>query len=219
MVALSTRRIFPFRRLRSCAASFVLAPQLWFDWERHLGCTDPDGMARFIECPNLIFQTTGYDGAAILPWWDAFGIEYELLDDHTLDVIAAADQLFVVMTADLSCLKNVRLLIETMSQIGVPAERLALVLNRNKAFTGISIRSAESVLKRQIDHHVVNDYRTAISSLNSGATFMLNRPDVTRRCAECRGPRTAKTGSSRPSKIRETSASKSPKAKWTGWIR
>lgn len=56
------------------------AAHLWFDWAAHLGCVDPDGMARFIECPNLIFQTTGYDGLAILPWWDRFGIEYELLD-------------------------------------------------------------------------------------------------------------------------------------------
>ena len=43
------------------------AAQMWFDWEGHLGCVDPDGMARFIECANLIFQTTGYDGTPILP--------------------------------------------------------------------------------------------------------------------------------------------------------
>lgn len=61
------------------------AAQMWFDWEGHLGCVDPDGMARFIECPNLILQTTGYDGTAILPWWDAFGIEYELLDADALE--------------------------------------------------------------------------------------------------------------------------------------
>ena len=51
---------------------------MWFDWEGHLGCVDPDGMARFIDCPNLIFQTTGYDGTPILPWWDEFGIPYEI---------------------------------------------------------------------------------------------------------------------------------------------
>ena len=45
------------------------------------------------------------------------------LDDHCLDVIAAADRLLVVMTADLSCIKNVRLVLETMTQIGVPDER------------------------------------------------------------------------------------------------
>jgi sarcosine oxidase subunit beta len=60
------------------------AAQMWFDWEGHLGCVDPDGMARFIECANLIFQTTGYDGAPILPWWDEFGIEYEVLDSAQL---------------------------------------------------------------------------------------------------------------------------------------
>jgi sarcosine oxidase, subunit beta len=60
------------------------AAQRWFDWEGHLGCVDPDGMARFIELGNLIFQTTGYDGATILPWWDRFGIEYELLDAAAL---------------------------------------------------------------------------------------------------------------------------------------
>ncbi|CAN5663874.1 response regulator [soil metagenome] len=99
------------------------------------------------------------------------------LDDHALDVIGAADQLMVVMTADLSCIKNVRLLLETMAQIGVPDERMALVLNRNKAFTGISIKSAESVLRRTIAHQVVNDYRTAISALNNGRPFMDDHAD------------------------------------------
>jgi pilus assembly protein CpaE len=98
-------------------------------------------------------------------------------DDHTLDVIGAADQLVVVMTADLSCVKNVRLVLETMAQLQVPEERLMLVLNRANAFTGISPKSVESVLKRPIAHQIVNDYRSAISSLNSGTPFMASRPD------------------------------------------
>ncbi len=99
------------------------------------------------------------------------------LDDHMLDVIGAADRLVVVMTADLSCVKNVRLVLATMAQLGVPDERLLLVLNRANAFTGISNKSVESVLRRHIAKQIVNDYRSAISSLNSGTPFMLNRPD------------------------------------------
>ncbi len=99
------------------------------------------------------------------------------LDDQTLDVIGAADQLIVVMTADLSCLKNVRLMLETMAQLGVPNERLRLVLNRSNAFTGISVKSVESVLRRHIAQQIGNDYRSAISSLNSGTPFMLNKAD------------------------------------------
>ena len=99
------------------------------------------------------------------------------LDEHMLDVIGTADKLVVVLTADLSCLKNVRLVLGTMAQLGVPNERLMLVLNRANAFTGISARSVESVLKRNIAQQIVNDYRSAISSLNSGTPFMVNRPD------------------------------------------
>jgi pilus assembly protein CpaE len=99
------------------------------------------------------------------------------LEDNMLDVIGAADRLVVVLTADLSCLKNVRLVLETMAQLGVPDERLALVLNRANAFTGISAKSVESVLKTQITQQIINDYRSAISSLNSGTPFMSNKPD------------------------------------------
>ena len=56
------------------------AAQMWFDWEAHLGVVDPDGMARFIGCDNLIFRTTGYDGTGMTPWWDEFDIPYEELD-------------------------------------------------------------------------------------------------------------------------------------------
>jgi len=100
------------------------------------------------------------------------------LDDNSLDVIGAADRLFVVMTADLSCLKNVRLMLETMNQIGTPADKVELLLNRSNAFTGINVRSIEGVLKRSVQYQVVNDYRAAIGALNSGDPFMVHRSDT-----------------------------------------
>lgn len=99
------------------------------------------------------------------------------LDDHSLDVLSTADLLFVVMTADLSCIKNVRLVLETLSQIGVPASRVQLFMNRSNAFTGISVKSVEGVLRRPVLHQVVNDYRVAISALNSGEPFMQRHGD------------------------------------------
>ena len=63
------------------------------------------------------------------------------------------------------------------ASLGLPNERLVLVLNRSNAFTGISAKSVENVLKRPIAQQIGNDYRSAISSLNSGTPFMVNRPD------------------------------------------
>jgi pilus assembly protein CpaE len=98
-------------------------------------------------------------------------------DETNLDTITAADTLFVVMTADLSCLKNVRLVLETMTQLGVPREKVQLILNRSNAFTGIAVKDAENVLKRKIEFQVVNEYRAAISALNSGSPFMFTKSD------------------------------------------
>jgi hypothetical protein len=81
------------------------------------------------------------------------------------------------MTADLSCLKNVRLILETVGHLGWPAARVQLVLNRSNAYTGINVKNAEGALKRRIDHQVLNEYRGAISALNSGAPFMFTKAD------------------------------------------
>jgi pilus assembly protein CpaE len=99
------------------------------------------------------------------------------LDDVNLGVLEAAETMFVVMTADLSCLKNVRLVLETISHLGYEAEKIQLVLNRSNAFTGINVKNAEGALKRTIDHQIVNEYRGAISALNTGAPFMLTKAD------------------------------------------
>jgi pilus assembly protein CpaE len=99
------------------------------------------------------------------------------LDDVNLGVFEAAEIVFVVMTADLSCLKNVRLILETMNHLGYPNEKVHLVLNRSNAFTGINVKNAEGALRRTIDHQVVNEYRGAISALNTGAPFMFTKAD------------------------------------------
>jgi pilus assembly protein CpaE len=99
------------------------------------------------------------------------------LDDVNLGIIEAAETVFVVMTADLSCLKNVRLVLETIGHLGYAAEKVQLVLNRSNAFTGINVKNAEGALKRSIEHQVVNEYRGAISALNSGAPFMFTKAD------------------------------------------
>ncbi|MEO8469221.1 MAG: response regulator [Chloroflexota bacterium] len=99
------------------------------------------------------------------------------LGDLTLSVLDHADQIYIVMTADLSCLKNVRLALEALARIGYEGSKVKLLLNRSNAFTGISVQAAEGVLKRKFEHKVANEYRVAISAQNSGAPFSHTKPD------------------------------------------
>ena len=93
------------------------------------------------------------------------------------------------------------------------------MLNRSNAFTGINVKNAESALKRPIDHQIINEYRGAISALNSGAPFMFSKADsplgrslldfaraidkaaATGDGAAARGPQTARSGARRPGAI------------------
>jgi pilus assembly protein CpaE len=99
------------------------------------------------------------------------------IDDFNLQLFDEADLIFVVMTADLSCLKNVRLVLQTMDSLGYERGKIQLVLNRSNAYTGINVDNAESALGRKIDYQIINEYRGAIGALNSGEPFMSSRPD------------------------------------------
>lgn len=103
----------------------------------------------------------------------------QTIDDFNLQLFDEADVIYVVMTADLSCLKNVRLVLETMDSLGYEKDKVQLVLNRSNAYTGINLGNAESALGRTIDYQIINEYRGAISALNSGEPFMSSRPDST----------------------------------------
>ncbi len=99
------------------------------------------------------------------------------LDEVNLRIFDAAQAIFVVLTADLASLKNVRIVLETLSNLAYDRARVKLVLNRSTAFTGINVKNAESALRHRIDLQVVNDYRGAISALNSGEPVLEGRPD------------------------------------------
>ena len=100
------------------------------------------------------------------------------LDEATLRVFDSARTVVVVMTADLPSIKNVRLLLGTVESLGYDREKLQLILNRSGAMTGINVRSVEAALDRPIGHHIVNDYRTAMTAVNRGAPFMFDTPDA-----------------------------------------
>jgi pilus assembly protein CpaE len=102
----------------------------------------------------------------------------QAIDDFNLHLFDEADVIYVVMTADLSCLKNVPLVLDTMVSLGYEQNKVQLVLNRSNAYTGINVSNAESALGRKIDFQIINEYRGAISALNSGEPFMSSRADA-----------------------------------------
>jgi pilus assembly protein CpaE len=138
------------------------------------------------EAADIVMERQHNEPASLTGLLDIFRRLYDYtiidmvktIDDFNLQLFDEADVIFVVMTADLSCLKNVRLVLETMDHLGYEKAKVKLVLNRSNAYTGINVNNAESALNRKVDHQVINEYRGAISALNSGEPFMSSRPDT-----------------------------------------
>ncbi len=63
------------------------AAAMWHDWERHLGVSDPDGMARFTRTGMCIFNTPDDNTARIRRLWDEVGIAYTVAGIDELRVL------------------------------------------------------------------------------------------------------------------------------------
>jgi pilus assembly protein CpaE len=125
---------------------------------------DPNALSNVVSLMRQMYDYTLIDMA-------------RTLDDFNLHLFDECDAIFLVVTADLSSLKNVRSVLKTMESLQYKSEKTQLVLNRSNAFTGINVANAESALGRKIDFEIINEYRSAIAALNSGAPFMASRPD------------------------------------------
>ena len=76
---------------------------------------------------------------------------------------------------------------------GYPAAKVQLVLNRSNAFTGINVKNAEGALRRTIDHQIVNEYRGAISALNTGRAVHVHQGRFGARAVACSSSRRPST--------------------------
>lgn len=92
--------------------------------------------------------------------------------------ILASDQVMLVANPDVPCLRNLQRLRDMVRLVGVPDERLRIVLNRTSDLEVLSVRQIEQALGRHVDHSFTSDYRTVAAALNTGVPVAWVRPSV-----------------------------------------
>ncbi|HET6381272.1 MAG TPA: response regulator [candidate division Zixibacteria bacterium] len=102
-----------------------------------------------------------------------------VLNDHTLAVMDAADQIVVLTALEITTIKNVRLFLEVADQLEYDRSKIRLVINRSDAAQGIRINDLEASIRRPIDGTVVSDGRLAVLAVNRGVPFVVSHPDGT----------------------------------------
>ena len=99
------------------------------------------------------------------------------LNDHTLGVLDAADQILVVAALEITTIKNVRLFLEVADQLDYERSKMRLVINRSDAAQGIRISDVEASIRRTIDGTIVSDGRLAVLAVNRGVPFVVSHPE------------------------------------------
>jgi pilus assembly protein CpaE len=99
------------------------------------------------------------------------------LNDHTLGVLDAADQILVVAALEITTIKNVRLFLEVADQLDYERSKMRLVINRSDASQGIRISDVEASIRRSIDGTIVSDGRLAVLAVNRGVPFVVSHPE------------------------------------------
>ncbi len=98
--------------------------------------------------------------------------------DSTLAILDAADVILTVLTLEITSIKNMRLFLEVAEQLGYPADKMELVLNRADSALGIRVADVEHSIGRKVDHTVVSDGRSVVYALNRGVPFFVSNREA-----------------------------------------
>jgi pilus assembly protein CpaE len=99
------------------------------------------------------------------------------LNDHSLTILDAADQIVVIAALEITTIKNVRLFLEVADQLEYERSKVRLVLNRSDTAQGIRVGDVEASIRRPIDGTIVSDGRLAVLAVNRGVPFVVSHPE------------------------------------------
>jgi pilus assembly protein CpaE len=154
---LDVEAIQGYMTLHRCGVSLLAAPMEPSLAEQ----VSADAVTRILALLRATYPLTIIDGPA-------------LFTDQLLAALDSSDQVVLVGSMDVPSIKNLRLAINTLQQLGHPRERLKLVLNRADSKVGLRPQEVEKSLGAEIDVQIPSS-RDVPLSINQGMPMALNR--------------------------------------------
>ncbi|WP_026369706.1 AAA family ATPase [Kallotenue papyrolyticum] len=96
-------------------------------------------------------------------------------DDRTLTILDVADRVIVLLTLELTTIKNVKQFIELAGPLGYPDDKLMLVLNKADSRLGIRAESIEGQMRHKVAAQIGNAPYDVTLALNQGVPLVIDR--------------------------------------------
>jgi pilus assembly protein CpaE len=98
--------------------------------------------------------------------------------DMTIQMLSMSSSILLVMAPEMASLRTALSALEIYDRLGIPMDRVKIVLNNNSSSPAIKKEQLEKVLKRPIDFVLPFEAGEVNRALNFGQPFILNNPDL-----------------------------------------
>jgi len=99
-----------------------------------------------------------------------------LLTENSVTLMDSSDRILLVTTPDLAALHDTSRFIQISRDLGYPAEKLMIILNRAGLAGGIKTRDIEAALHHPVFANIPEDGPNALRSLNRGIPMVIRYP-------------------------------------------
>ncbi|MDX1377228.1 MAG: response regulator [Anaerolineales bacterium] len=96
------------------------------------------------------------------------------LTDVTLATVEASDIILLVTTQDIPSIKNCRLFLDLLQNLGISRDRIMFIMNRFDKKTNITPDRVSDNLKQEVALVIPADDATAVKAVNRGVPFVLD---------------------------------------------
>lgn len=109
--------------------------------------------------------------------------DYIIIDTHNqmseleLRLLEISDLILLIMTMELTFVKNTKLLLELFQRMKIPREKVKVILNRAFKTLGLEPSRVENSLRYAISYFIPSEGDIVIPSINKGTPFVLDTPE------------------------------------------
>lgn len=135
-----------------CKVAFLARP----DTIEQSEAVTPDVVHRVLELMTLIYENVVVDVPGVF-------------EPRTIAAMGQADLILIVCQLVVPSLRNAKRLMDALSRMGVPQERIEIVVNRSDGKAGrITEADVESTMKKKVFATIPNDYQFVARSIDFG---------------------------------------------------
>lgn len=100
------------------------------------------------------------------------------VDERTMEVFKLSDKLFIITDLSVTAVRNAARLCQLVERLGLPADKIKVVINRFIRGGTLPLEEVEKTLQRRIYWAFPNDFDDIVTSINQGEPLVVRQPNA-----------------------------------------